>query len=198
MTTHKIGKFQNPTMDLQIKKVVDSNNQHASDTSNPHSVTADQVLPSQTGNSGKYLTTNGTTASWATVSSGYTLNVLASSFAPTDGSTVYFGNLAVAPTTTAAIRKVYIRKAGTIKIAEIYCYANTAGTAENWSLYVRVNNTSDTLIATVGSATNERVFSNTSLSISVSVGDYIEIKSVHPTWATNPNSVYFGGYLYIE
>ncbi len=39
---------------------------HISSTSNPHSTTADQVLPSQTGNSGKYLTTNGTTASWGT------------------------------------------------------------------------------------------------------------------------------------
>ena len=31
-------------------------------------ITADNVLPTQTNNSGKYLTTNGTTASWATVS----------------------------------------------------------------------------------------------------------------------------------
>lgn len=33
-------------------------------------VDADDVLPTQTGNSGKYLTTNGSTASWATVSAG--------------------------------------------------------------------------------------------------------------------------------
>ncbi|MBZ0158375.1 MAG: hypothetical protein K8I29_19430 [Alphaproteobacteria bacterium] len=39
---------------------------HLASTSNPHSTTADQVLPSQTGNSGKFLTTNGTTASWGT------------------------------------------------------------------------------------------------------------------------------------
>ena len=32
-------------------------------------ITADNVLPSQTGNSGKYLTTNGSTASWASVPS---------------------------------------------------------------------------------------------------------------------------------
>ena len=43
---------------------------HISNTSNPHSVTANQVLPSQTGNNGKYLTTNGTDASWGTVSAG--------------------------------------------------------------------------------------------------------------------------------
>lgn len=38
---------------------------HIANTSNPHSVTADQVLPNQTGNGGEFLTTNGTTASWA-------------------------------------------------------------------------------------------------------------------------------------
>lgn len=32
------------------------------------------ALPSQTGNSGKYLTTNGTTASWATISAGITVS----------------------------------------------------------------------------------------------------------------------------
>ena len=32
------------------------------------------LLPSQTGNSGKYLTTNGTTASWATVNAGASLS----------------------------------------------------------------------------------------------------------------------------
>jgi len=43
---------------------------HISNTSNPHSVTANQVLPSQTGNNGKYLTTDGTNSSWGAVSAG--------------------------------------------------------------------------------------------------------------------------------
>jgi hypothetical protein len=38
---------------------------HIISTSNPHSTTADQVLPAQTNQSGKYLGTNGTTASWS-------------------------------------------------------------------------------------------------------------------------------------
>jgi hypothetical protein len=45
---------------------------HISSTSNPHGTTADQVLPSQTGQSGKFLTTNGTTSSWDTVPVGVT------------------------------------------------------------------------------------------------------------------------------
>lgn len=129
---------------------------------------------------------------------GYTQWIVAISSSPADGVTTYFGMNPVVPTTTAATSKVYIRKAGVIKIAEIYCYSGTAGTNENWSLYVRLNNTTDYLIATLGAATNERVFSNTSLSIPVVAGDYFEIKSVQPTWATNPLTTTFGGYVYIE
>ena len=102
------------------------------------------------------------------------------------------------PITTANISKIYIRKAGTIKIAEIYVYSGTAGTAEAWSLYIRKNNTTDTLIATLSVSASERVFSNTSLSIAVSVGDYIEIKGIQPTWGTNPLTTIYGGYIYIE
>jgi hypothetical protein len=37
------------------------------------SASAVTVIPTQTGNGGKYLTTDGTTSSWATVTSGVTL-----------------------------------------------------------------------------------------------------------------------------
>jgi hypothetical protein len=128
----------------------------------------------------------------------YTVNVQALTSSPTDAQTVYFGMLPKAPTTTANISKVYIRKAGTIKIAEIYCYSGTAGTNEAWSLYIRKNNTTDYLIATLSLATSERVFSNTGLSIAVAIGDYIEIKGIQPTWGTNPLTTIYGGYFYVE
>jgi len=130
--------------------------------------------------------------------SNYTIPIQALTSSPADGATVYFGMLPKAPTTTVNISKVYIRKAGTIKGAEIYCYSGTAGTNEVWSLYIRKNNTTDTLIATLSVNTNERVFTNASLSIAVSVGDYIEIKGVQPTWVTNPLTTIYGGYIYIE
>lgn len=129
---------------------------------------------------------------------GYCLGVQALTSSPTDAQTVYFGKLPKAPVTTAAISKVYIRKAGTIKIAEIYCYSGTAGSAESWSLYIRKNNTTDYLIATLAVSASERVFSNTGLSIAVAAGDYIEIKGVQPTWGTNPLTTIYGGYIYIE
>lgn len=129
---------------------------------------------------------------------GYTLAVQALTSSPTDAQTIYFGNIPRAPTTTQGTSKIYIRKAGTIKIAEIYCQSGTAGTNEAWVVSIRLNNSGDTQIASVSLATGERIWSNTGLSIAVVAGDYIEIKSVNPTWATNPLTTIMGGYIYIE
>lgn len=129
---------------------------------------------------------------------GYAINVQALTSSPTDAQTVYFGMLPKAPVTAADTSKVYIPKAGRIKRAEIYCYSGTAGTAEAWSLYVRVNNTTDYLIATLSQAQSERKFQNAALDIPVAAGDYFEIKGVQPTWATNPLTTIYGGYVYIE
>lgn len=65
ITESQISDLQNYALDSDLTN-------HTGNTSNPHSVTADQVLPDQTGNSGKYLTTNGTTASWAATPAGVT------------------------------------------------------------------------------------------------------------------------------
>ena len=129
---------------------------------------------------------------------GYALAVQALTSSPTDAQTVYFGNLPKAPVTVAATSKIVIPKSGILKRAEIYCYSGTAGTAESWSMYVRHQNTTDYLIAAVASATSERIFSNNALTIPVTAGDYIEIKGVQPTWATNPATTIYGGYVYIE
>lgn len=128
----------------------------------------------------------------------YTLHVQALTSAPADGQTIYFGTLPKAPVTAAATSKVQIPRSGTLRAARIYCYAGTAGTNEAWSLYIRLNNTTDTLVATVSAATNERIFSNLSLGIAVTTNDYIEMKAVNPTWVTNPNTTIWGGHLLIE
>ena len=132
------------------------------------------------------------------VGSAIAYSVMALTSSPTDGATIYFGNLPKAPTTTANTSKVHIKANGVITIANIYCYSDTAGTAENWSLYIRVNNTTDYLIETIGTAANERIFNNETLNISVSAGDYIEIKAINPTWATEPLTTIFGGNIIVE
>jgi len=112
--------------------------------------------------------------------------------------TRYFGNHPRALQGSADQSKIYIRTTGSIKIAEFYTYANgVAGTNENISLNIRLNNTSDTLIQTVGVAAAERIFTNSSLNIAVTAGDYIELKLVLPTFGTIPTTVTGGGTIYI-
>jgi len=131
-------------------------------------------------------------------SGSFSINVQALTSSPTDSQTIYFGMLPKAPVTTAGQSKIYIRKTCTLKIAEIYCYAGTAGSNEAWSLYIRKNNTTDTLIATLSVSASERVFTNATLAISLVTGDYIEIKGINPLWGTNPLTCIFSGYLYFE
>jgi hypothetical protein len=150
--------------------------------------TANQVLS---------MDSTGTDVVW-TDDMGYTLNVQALTSSPVDATTIYFGQLPKAPVTVAATSKVYVREAGTIRLANIYCYSGTAGTAENWSVYIRKNNATDYLIQTVGAATSERVFSSSTMAIPMAAGDYFEIKAINPTWVTNPLTTIFGGYIYIE
>lgn len=57
---------------VQVSTLGSDFSSHASSTSNPHSVTANQVLPDQTDNSGKFLTTDGSDTSWADASGGLT------------------------------------------------------------------------------------------------------------------------------
>lgn len=150
-------------------------------------------------NSTTFLRGDGT---WSTPSgsssSPYTIHVQALTSSPADGQTVYFGLLPKAPVTVVGSSRVHIRRAGTIIGANIYSFSGTAGTAENWSLYIRLNNTTDTLIQTVALATSERVWSNSSLNIPVVSGDYFEIKGVQPTWVTNPLTTIYGGYVLIQ
>lgn len=128
---------------------------------------------------------------------GYALFAQTPEFDPVDATTYYFGTLSIAPATSGAERKVFIPRSGTITRVDLLCYAKTAGSNESWSLYVRKNDTANTLVASVSAATNLRTFSNSGLSIAVSAGDYIEFKLVCPTWATDPVGVYFGGHVYV-
>lgn len=177
--------------DTKSNSVVISFNDGSTDTESWKGVLAQDEILSYVEGAG-WIVTN----SFSSI--GYAVNVQALTSSPVDAQTVYFGTLPKAPVTAANTSKVYIRKAGRIKIAEINCFSGTAGTAEAWSLYVRVNNTTDYLIQTISASASERIFSNTSLDIPVSVGDYIEIKGVQPTWSVNPLTTIYGGYIYIE
>jgi len=196
---HEQGNVTNLVTDLAGKEPANANIQahvtsaHApSDAQKNSNITKAEIEAKLTGE----ISTH--THPPPTVVRGVTLNVQALTSSPVDAQTIYFGNLPKAPVTTGGQSKVYIRATCTIKAAEIYCYSGTAGSNQAWSLYIRKNNTTDTLIATLSVATNERVFSNTSLAISMVSGDYFELKSINPTWVTNPLTTIFGGYVYVE
>jgi len=119
---------------------------------------------------------------------------------PADGATYYFGYPYGSLTATANISRMYVPFNGTIIGAKIMSRAVTAGTGEDVSAYIRLNNTTDTLIATVGEAASVRLFFNSSLNIAVSADDddYFEIKVVCPTWATDPVTWMWWGWVLIR
>lgn len=140
--------------------------------------------------------------SWAApgVDLGYALAAVAAELsAPTDGVSYHFGSLVAAPSSPSGYRRIYIPKAGVIQAVYIFWYASSAaGSGEGISVYVRKNDSADTLVATIANTEARKTFYNAGLSLAVSQGDYIEIKVVCPTWATNPTSVYLGGTIYIS
>ena len=118
---------------------------------------------------------------------------------PTDASTRYISGAPVAPFVSATASSYTAPVAGTITSATINWYtAGTAGTNETISMYVRVNNTTDYLIASVGNTDANKQFVNNALSITLAANDTFNIKIVNPTWATNPTSVSIGGVLLFE
>lgn len=127
------------------------------------------------------------------------LTVGCANFTPTDAQTLYFSTQPTVPIGTVGRRRTYFRRSWTVVAAEFGSYSvTTAGSNEDWSLYFRLNNTTDTLIETVASSSNQRNFTNSSLNISVVAGDWFEMKLVNPTWSTDPGTTAIGGYLVLE
>lgn len=130
----------------------------------------------------------------------YVITVGASFHNPTDAQTTYAGNPGQAPTTdTNASRRALVPVTGVVTSALWSCFSDGAGAAgsnESWAMNLRHNNTTDHSLGSVASASVPRTWS-ASLSIAVSAGDFFEIKSTNPTWATNPTSVYCNGSIVV-
>lgn len=150
------------------------------------------------GTVGQYLKTGGAAANPSWADNIYTLSVQALISNPADNQQIYFGNLPKAPTTTSGISRVYIPRDGTVIRAEIWVYSATAGSNEAWPMVFRLNNTTDTSIASLSVNTSDRRYSNTGLSIAVTTSDYFEIRMDNPAWGTNPASTIIGGYIVIK
>ena len=129
------------------------------------------------------------------------VKTLAASFSPADSFSYYWGDSDRAPGGGGIVLyfSMYFREAGTITAGEIkWQTGSTAGSGENVSIYVRLNNTTDYLVATVGNTTAYKEFSNTSMSVPIVSGDFICMKMTTPAWVTNPLQVYLSGNLTFE
>jgi hypothetical protein len=119
---------------------------------------------------------------------GYTFYMSNVSFSPLDSTTYYFRQGGSVQTSQIGSR-IYIPTAGTIS----KCYLRltcTTGSGESSSLYIRLNDTTDTLVSSaVVMNASPGNFSNTGLSIAVSAGDFIEFKLTTPAWSSNPTVV---------
>lgn len=123
----------------------------------------------------------------------------ATSTNPTDATTRYIGGAPISQLSAYANATYTAPVAGTVTAATFSWYGSgTAGSNETISMYVRVNDTTDYLIASVGNTSANKQFVNSALSIALAANDTFSIKLVYPTWATNPTSVYISGVLLFE
>jgi len=133
-------------------------------------------------------------------STGYSMQFGSASISSSDGVTLYFMSANYSSSSPNA--RVYVPKAGTIKICYFWIYLGSPGSCSNepMTCYIRLNNTTDYEIATVSTTDGGKQFVNTNLSIPVSQGDFLSLKSVNPIWQTNPSGGMNGctGIIFVE
>lgn len=124
-----------------------------------------------------------------------------------NSTTYYFGSQPQSTLiTTAGLNRVYILKPGRITGAAISQYNNAgvAGAANGVPVFIRINNTTDYLVANLVlnmASSTARYNTNTSLSISVTTGDYFEFKQTSPLWsqgAPNPTNIQYGWQVFVD
>lgn len=149
------------------------------------------------GTSGQILVSNGAGAlpTWQTAASGGPVSFAlqtGSTGDPADSTTYYLNTTGALTAQTASnmATRYYMPVAGTIN--KVYGNLNVAGTlgsTENATLALRKNDTSNSNITTTlqFGAVNA-AFNNTTLGLSVSAGDFIDVILITPAWATNPTT----------
>lgn len=126
--------------------------------------------------------------------------VSTSQWNPLDGTTVVFNNTGTLGQNAAANLRNTYPPAGILMGVHLDMTSySTTGSNENISIYIRVNDTTDYLIATVGSTALVRIFENLAMNAGAGIAfngttDFYCYKVVCPTWATNPAASGFQGY----
>ena len=133
---------------------------------------------------------------------GYVIKGGGDKWSPADNTTYYYGAFpGLAPSTLPDVRRMYIPKAGTIKSCTTFVYTTgvTSADAVDVSLYIRLNNTTDTLASNNIRLTAQSIMQNNgNLNLNVNPSDYIEFKWIGGFWTTNPTNVYVENTLLIQ
>lgn len=155
-------------------------------TTNNVSTSRHGLTPKAPNDTNKFLRGD---ASWN--STPYVMTAGLAVTSPVDATTYYCAGPAFGSSTAEGAAHFLIAIPGTITAVYIDTYSSgTVGTTETSAVSVRLNNTTDTaLTSAVVFDTGNHEYSVTGLSISVVAGDYISIKVVTPTWATNPGTI---------
>jgi len=130
----------------------------------------------------------------------FTLSVMSPLFTPVNAQTIYIGNYpALGGSTAAGSRRIYIPKTGVLVGVAINILTNgTVGTGESWAMSIRKGDGTLATVASVATINAHRTFLNTSMSLSVTAGDYVEVQLVNPTWATPPTNISVCGNILIR
>jgi len=110
---------------------------------------------------------------------------------PVAEETLFFGRDQFLPTTVQHQNKITFDEDGVLTVPSVIAAIGTPGTDEAWSMYIRVNGTTDYLIEEVESDAAEITWINSDLEITLTKQDTIEFVSVNPDWATPPEDVVF-------
>jgi hypothetical protein len=137
---------------------------------------------------------------------GYTLPVMAALTASVTAATYYYGGVAgQAMTTYAKYSRLYIPKTGVIKIASIFwSCAGGGGTNEKIETFIVEYLAADDSVVSATSVLalyntySTKQFNNFALSINVTGGNYLEIKTVIASHVSYPSNVSAGGSIYLE
>lgn len=115
---------------------------------------------------------------------------------PPVASTTYYSAFGFSGLTSASetSSRVYFPTGGTIKQVMVwYRHAGTNGTTETSTISLRINNTTDTTIATgitTATSANNQLYT-IQPNIAVSAGDFFTLKWPTPAWVTAPGQPAF-------
>lgn len=152
------------------------------------------------------LTYDGTNMQMASQSGnggGYTLMTeYTGSMTWVDGLSAYYGLIDTAQAVSAAnynLVKIEVPKTGVVKRIWIKVSYSTTGSGETINVFARLNDTTDFGTISFAFAGVSPVHATDStVSQAVTAGDYLAVKVVCPTFATDPTQVRLAAVIYIE